>query len=202
MADIHQTSEQEQFWSNRYQANTTGWDIGYPSTPIKEYIDQLTDKNLRILIPGAGNAYEAEYLWQQGFQNTHILDIAANPLEAFQNRVPDFPDSQAIHGNFFTHEGAYDLVLEQTFFCSFEPEPANREAYAAHMARLIPTGGKLAGLWFDVPLFPGARRPFGGTKEEYLGYLEPYFEVHVFERAHNSISPRTGGELFGIFVRR
>ena len=56
-----------EFWTQRYEQNQTGWDIGEISRPLKEYIDQLEDKNLKILIPGAGNAYEAEYLFKQGF---------------------------------------------------------------------------------------------------------------------------------------
>ena len=44
----------KEFWTKRYQDNEAGWDLGTISTPLKEYIDQLTDKNLRILIPGAG----------------------------------------------------------------------------------------------------------------------------------------------------
>ena len=28
------------FWTQRYKEGSTGWDIGYPSTPIKEYIDK------------------------------------------------------------------------------------------------------------------------------------------------------------------
>ncbi|HBC05192.1 MAG TPA: SAM-dependent methyltransferase, partial [Aequorivita sp.] len=39
----------ETFWNHKYLSDDTGWDIGYVSTPIKEYIDQLTDKNLKIL---------------------------------------------------------------------------------------------------------------------------------------------------------
>jgi hypothetical protein len=48
------------YWSKRYQTNETGWDVGTPSTPLKEYIDQLENKNIKILIPGCGNAY-----WRQ-----------------------------------------------------------------------------------------------------------------------------------------
>jgi len=47
----------------------------------------------------------------------------------------------------------------------------------------------------------GAKRPFGGTKEEYLSYLTPYFKVKVFEDCHNSIAPRMENELFGIFLK-
>lgn len=30
--------------------------------PLKVYFDQLTNKDLKILIPGGGNSHEAEYL--------------------------------------------------------------------------------------------------------------------------------------------
>lgn len=188
------------YWSARYQQNQTGWDIGSPSPPLSEYLDQLTDKSLRILIPGAGNAHEAEYAWKQGFRNVHVLDIAPEPLAAFNVRVPDFPKAQLIEGDFFTHAGTYDLILEQTFFCSFPPLPETRSAYAKQMHNLLAPGGKLVGLWFNFPLTGDLeKRPFGGTRAEYLGYLEPYFKVRVFETATNSIKPRAGNELFGIF---
>ena len=47
-----------EYWNTRYLQNMTGWDIGHTSTPIKDYIDQLTDRDLKILITEAGNAYE------------------------------------------------------------------------------------------------------------------------------------------------
>jgi hypothetical protein len=51
------------YWEEKFIKNETGWDIGYVSTPLKEYFDQLTNKDLKILIPGSGNGYEAEYLF-------------------------------------------------------------------------------------------------------------------------------------------
>lgn len=200
MADFNR--ELEAFWSNRYEENRTGWDIGSPSLPLKTYIDQVEDKHTQILIPGAGNAYEAEYLFQQGFSQVFVLDISTIPLQSLKKRVPNFPDSHLIQGDFFTHEGQYDLIFEQTFFCSFEPEPELRQAYAKHMAQLLKPGGKLVGLWFNHPLFEGAKRPFGGTKEEYLSYLTPFFDVHIFEDSYNSIPARVGKELFGIFQKK
>ncbi|MEM9526039.1 MAG: methyltransferase domain-containing protein [Bacteroidota bacterium] len=192
----------ETYWSDRYAKGRTGWDIGYPSPPLTEYLDQLTDKNLRILIPGAGKAYEAEYAWRQGFTGVHVMDISPTPLAVFQERVPDFPAGQLLHADFFTHAGSYDLILEQTFFCSFPPLPETRQAYARQMHDLLRPGGKLVGLWFDVPLRGDLeKRPFGGSRSEYLSYLAPYFTVKTFTTATNSIAPRAGNELFGIFQR-
>ena len=64
------------FWNNKYLNHTTGWDLGAVSPPLNSYIDSLDNKDLAILIPGAGNAYEATYLADQGFKNITIIDIA------------------------------------------------------------------------------------------------------------------------------
>ncbi|WP_420571484.1 methyltransferase domain-containing protein [Kordia sp.] len=190
------------YWSQRYKDERTGWDIGSPSTPLKEYIDQLEDKTLKILIPGAGNAYEAEYLLQQGFKNIYILDISEIPLKAFQQRNPEFPAENLVCEDFFLHKNTYDLIIEQTFFCSFPPLPETRKQYATHMAELLKPNGKLIGLWFDIPLTGDLeKRPFGGSKTEYVAYFTPYFDIKTFEKAHNSIPPRADNELFGIFVK-
>ena len=200
---IHNKQETESFWTNRYEKKATGWDIGYPSTPIKTYIDQLASKDLKILIPGAGNAYEAEYLFANGFEQVYVMDVALQPLKDFQERNPSFPSNQLLHENFFHHQGQYDLIVEQTFFCSFPPTAENRMAYAEHMWNLLKAGGKLVGLWFSFPLRPNQDRPpYGGLRSEYFQYFEPKFVIKTFEPAYNSIKPRMENELFGIFVKK
>lgn len=197
------TTEQEKnYWTQRYEEGKTGWDIGRVSTPLKEYIDQLQSKKLKILIPGAGNAYEAAYLHEQGFANVWVLDISEIPLQQLAERVPSFPKERLLQSNFFEHQGSYDLILEQTFFCSFEPTTSNRSLYAKHMAKVLSPNGKLVGLWFKHTLDINGNRPFGGSKEEYLAHLSPYFEAVTFEDCYNSIPPRAGNELFGIFCKK
>ena len=194
--------EEQDYWTKRYQEESTGWDIGYPSTPIKEYIDQLEDKSISILIPGAGNAYEAEYLWKQGFRNVFVMDISEFPLKQFQERNPDFPKSQLLLEDFFQHKAEYDLIFEQTFFCSFVPTNENRNRYVKQMASLLkPKGkGKLVGVWFNIPLSGDMEKhPFGGNKDLFLSYLEQSLETITFKKCYNSIPPRMGNELFGIF---
>lgn len=187
------------FWSQRYEENRTGWDIGEISRPLKEYIDQLKDKNLKILIPGAGNSYEAEYLFRKGFQKVHVIDISEKPLQNLKNRIPDFPDSQIIEGDFFQLKDEFDLILEQTFFCAIPVE--KRSDYAKHSAEILRPGGKMAGLLFKFPLTEDGP-PFGGSKEEYLQYFSPYFEIEILEEAYNSIKPRQGNELFFKFHKK
>lgn len=194
--------KEEDYWSKRYKDNLTGWDVGYASTPIVDYVNQLTDKSIRILIPGAGNAYEAEYLWKKGFLNVHILDVSEIPLKGFRKRNPEFPVNQIHQANFFDFKGKFDLIIEQTFFCSFVPSDKNRDAYAKQIAKLLKPTGKLIGVWFDIPLSGDLeKRPFGGNKELYTSYLSPYLKTITFNPCYNSITPRKGIELFGIFEK-
>jgi methyl halide transferase len=186
------------YWEGRYQNGATGWDVGHITPPLKAYFDQLTRRDLRILVPGAGHAHEAEYLWRQGFVHTHVLDLAPGPLETLRLRCPGFPPGQFILGDFFAHTGHYDLVVEQTFFCALAP--ARRPAYARHMHTLLKPGGKLVGLLFDAPL-NADQPPFGGSRDEYVGYFAPYFSFRHFEPCHNSLKPRAGRELFVLLER-
>jgi len=187
-------------WDARYQTGNTGWDIGYASTPLKEYIDQLSDKNLKILIPGSGNSYEAEYLFKKGFSNVFVADISRYPLQNFHKRFPRFPKNQLLHTNFYEIDQQFDLILEQTFFCA-QP-PSFRKAYVDKMYQLLPIDGKLVGVLFDFPLDPESGPPYGGNLEEYKKLFSAKFEIDILERAYNSIKPRQGNELFFKVMKR
>ena len=187
------------YWEERYQENRLGWDIGHISTPIKTYVDQLDDTSLKILIPGAGRGYEAQYLHRKGFHNTYVADIASQPLDHILSACPDFPEQHLLETDFFEiAESRFDLILEQTFFCALEPDL--RPNYAAKMYELLKPGGILTGLLFDFPLTE-AGPPFGGSIEEYQDLFRTMFTIHRLERAYNSIPPRQGKELFFIFEK-
>ncbi len=83
----------DKFWTKKYETNKIGWDLGEVSPPLKSYFDQLENKELKVLIPGVGNAYEAEYLFNLGFQNVFVVDLSKVALENLKKRVPKFPDS-------------------------------------------------------------------------------------------------------------
>lgn len=192
------TKLDKSFWEDRYKDNQTGWDIGYVSTPLKAYIDQLDDPNIKILIPGAGNGHEAEYLWRKGFKNVFVLDIAKPPLENLQKRI-HIPETHIIHKDFFDLEDQFDLIIEQTFFCAINPKL--RQNYANKMHHLLTANGKLTGLLFDFELTEKGP-PFGGSKKEYLTYFSNLFRIKTLEPAYNSIKPRMNRELFFIFEKK
>ncbi len=181
------------FWNNRYQSGETAWDIGYPSPPLKEYLDQINDKSLRILIPGAGNAWEAEYAWKQGFSRVEVVDIAPEAIAAFRKRVPDFPEAQLHLLDFFTLNREYDLVIEQTFFCALDPDL--RQSYVEKMHEILVPGGKLVGVLFDEPM-NSERPPFGGHSKEYMTMFSSFFREVNIAPCYNSIQPRAGREVF------
>ena len=180
------------FWKGRYQLDSTGWDLGEISRPIKEYFDQVEDKSIRILIPGSGNGHEAEYLHQLGFKNVHVLDFASEPLTNLQNRVPSFPIKNIHCGDFFLHEGQYDIIVEQTLFCAIDPRL--RQKYAENCSRLLNPEGIVVGLLFMFELDGGP--PYGGSKNEYLIYFKNKFSIIKMEKCYNSIQSREGRELF------
>ncbi|HEX5001405.1 MAG TPA: methyltransferase domain-containing protein [Bacteroidia bacterium] len=186
------------FWQQHYENGSTQWDAGAPTEPLRHYFEGLTDKSINILIPGAGNGWEAGWLFNNGFKNVYVLDFAAAPLEHFKKRIPEFPSSHLINENFFSHKGNYDLIVEQTFFCAIDP--SLRRKYAEHMSSLLNKGGRLAGLLFNFPLETGP--PFGGNAKEYESLFKPLFHIKVMAPCYNSIAPRMGRELFVIFEKK
>ena len=185
------------YWNHRYETEKTGWDLKTVSPPLKAYIDQLADKDLNILIPGCGSGYEAEYLLKQGFQNVTVVDFAPLVVEKIKSYLSEYQNISIICTDFFTHTNKYDLILEQTFFCSLNP--SLRTKYVQKMSELLTENGKLVGLFFDT-LFSN-NPPFGGSKEEYLDLFSSTFKINLLEPCYNSVKPRQGNELFFNFSK-
>jgi len=187
------------YWEEKFINNKTGWDIGYVSTPLKQYFDQLANKDLKILIPGSGNGYEAEYLFNLGFKNVFIVEWSDNAIKNFLSRFPKFPTENIFQEDFFLHSGKYDLIIEQTFFCALHP--SQRENYIQKIYDLLSPRGKLVGLLFSRE-FNSPGPPFGGSKNEYVKLFEPYFNFKYFDECYNSIPPRAGSELFINLIKK
>ena len=184
----------DEWWSNRYQANDSPWDAGAVTSPLKNYIDQLADKSIAILIPGCGNGYEAEYLLQQGFTNITLTDISTTLCAKLEAKFAAHRSKEIniICGDFFALQGSYDLVIEQTFFCALDP--GLRTAYAEKIYSLLKPGGKLTGVLFNCAFQNNP--PFGGSESEYRQLFQQKFTIAVLENCYNSIASRSGKELF------
>lgn len=187
------------FWQDRYDHGHTGWDIGKVSPPLQAYIEHLlangVSKNVRMLIPGAGNAYEAAFLHALGFGNVTVADFAKQPLDNFANANPSFPKAHLLQADFFGLDPAqyqFDFIIEQTFFCAIDP--SRREEYAQQMAKLLKPSGELFGVMFDRDFDQGP--PFGGHRDEYQALFARYFDIKTLAPCYNSVGPRQGSELF------
>lgn len=186
------------YWDSRWEQGETGWDLGEASSPISDYFLQLENKALKILIPGCGNAHEAELLLQEGFKNITLLDIAPKACELISQKFSHH-EVEVICEDFFEHSGKYDVIVEQTFFCALDPEL--REKYVVKMHELLNEGGKIVGVLFSKD-FGNPFPPFGGNAEEYKKLFEEKFDIKTLENCENSIKPRQNQELFINFVRR
>ncbi len=165
-----------EFWNTRYLENKIGWDLGGVSPALKYWIDELKDTSNKILIPGAGNAYEVDYLIQRGFQDITVVDIAPHLISELKKRFDKLKQVTIILGDFFELTGSFDIILEQTFFCALAP--SLRSAYVTKMASLLTPNGRLLGVLFNRDFKGGP--PFGGSTEEYRDLFQQAFEVTFF----------------------
>jgi len=188
----------QNFWNNRWINNETGWDVGYATPAISTYLQQYTNKDAAILIPGCGNAHEADFLLESGFKNITLIDIAPSAVKSLQQKY-DSPSITIICGDFFEHQHQYDLIIEQTFFCALAP--AKRNQYAKKTASLLNKNGKLIGVLFNKD-FEKQGPPFGGFVAEYKLIFEPFFNLLKMEECYNSITPRASSEVFINFIKK
>jgi len=178
------------YWSERYQSDNTPWDIGQVSPTLKHFIDAL-DKDTRILIPGAGSAYEAVYMHVMAFTEVYVCDWAEEAFEFLRKQAPSFPATHQLVADFFELDLQVAQMLEQTFFCAIDP--TLRPRYVDKAADLLVDGGHLSGVLFDRN-FDHEGPPFGGSQAEYRELFSKRFEVLRLEESPYSIPPRAGSE--------
>ena len=186
-----------QYWDNQWKANTTGWDLGMPAPPLVSFIDSVENKNAKILIPGCGSAYEAEYLISKGFTDVTLIDISETASCKLKEKFSKNPQIKVVCDDFFKLEDKFDVIIEQTFFCALPP--SMRQRYVWKMQSLLNANGILAGLLFNRTF--DVSPPFGGSREEYEKLFFGAFDFVHLEMAKNSVEPRLNTELFFKFKK-
>jgi SAM-dependent methyltransferase len=184
------------YWENRWQAHQIGWDLGMVSPPIAAFFSApVCQPSDPILIPGCGNAHEAEFLLKSGYSNIVVIDIsptACKVLTAKFHKEIDAGKIKVLCEDFFKHKGQYKMIVEQTFFCALDP--SLRSQYVAHMGRLLKPDGKLVGLLFNKDFEGGP--PFGGHQKEYEELFGKAFGHVNITHCNNSAAPRMGSEVW------
>jgi len=187
------------YWQNLWVAQRTQWDIGYASPAIIDFMAQYPDKHASVLIPGCGNAYEAQALLDMGYTSLTLLDIAPKAIEILQNRFQDQKGIKILCEDYFTHIGKYDVIIEQTFFCAINPD--RRNEYVHKASSLLHPEGRIIGVLFDR-FFEAPGPPFGGSTASYKKLFEPEFIIHRMDSCYNSIPPRKDTEVFIHLIRK
>ena len=188
----------DKYWDQRYLEENTPWDLLALSPPIKSILDLLDDPDKKILIPGAGRGYEAGYAYELGYKHTHYADISQTAAKEFSRLFPEFPKDQILTDDFFKLEGKYDLIIEQTFFCSMDP--SMRKDYVKKCYELLNEGGYIKGLLFASE-FEREGPPFGGNMDQYRKLFSALFAIERLEMCKTSVLPRLGNELIFSFKK-
>ena len=186
-----------QYWDAQWKSNTIGWDLGVPAPPLVAFIDTIENKEAKILIPGCGNAYEAEYLVSKGFKNITLIDISETACAIIKVKFLNQSAVRVLCEDFFKLEDKFDVIIEQTFFCALPP--IMRQRYVWKMHSLLNDHGILAGLLFNRQF--DVSPPFGGSLEEYEKLFQTVFHIDQLSTANNSVTPRANTELFFSFVK-
>ena len=189
------------YWNKRYIQNKTQWDLGTFSPPIIHWLDQQKNKNIKILVPGAGFGHEVTYAFQNGYKNVYYMDFATKAVGEFKKTCTGFPEEQIFDQDFFKlkKNNFFDVILEQTFFCALDP--FLRIKYVSKCYQLLKKDGKLIGLLFNTK-FNHDGPPFGGITDDYIALFSKKFTLLEMANSTHSVSPRKGNELWIEFQKK
>lgn len=189
-------------WEARYQGDDTPWDLGAPTPEFVRLVKAgFFTPGAALIIPGSGSGYDAVYAAVHGLRVTAV-EFAASGGErmlALAKAEQKKLSLTWLQEDFFQlAPAAFDFFWEYTFYCAIAPE--DRAKYARQAAALIKPGGKLAGLFFPLDGRPGGP-PFSVEIAEAEKLFSPYFTLE-WRKPENSVKPRLGKEMLGIFTRR
>ena len=191
-------------WEAVYRSGRTPWDLGGTTPELLHWLKsgQLPPPPARALFPGSGRGYDPIAFARAGYKVTAV-DFAPAAVEAMHARAAGHlsgqtkQNLQVIEADFFEfaadakNTGAFDLLVEYTFFCAIDPRLRND--YGAACAGLLPGNAQLLGLFFPVEEREGGP-PFGVSEASIREAFERHFDLTI-TRPRHSIKPRRGREL-------
>lgn len=191
-------------WSARYQSGETPWEKGeaHPELPfLLSKHHELVGDAVRILVPGCGFGHDAKLIHSVTRAEVLGLDLAKEAIKQARSAYYQAGLAWTV-GDIFTWPGCYDFVFEHTCFCAIPVE--RRADYAASMARLIPEGGYLLGVFFLNPDHEGEEGPpFGVTLDELKGFFDETFSLEWAQEPAHTYEGREGpGRELSMLWRR
>lgn len=190
-------------WQRHYDEGDLGWDLGQVAPPFIKLFESKTILPGKTLIPGCGRGHEVIYLAENGFEVTAV-DYSPGAVNHLKSTVQERNlKCEVLHMDFFgidsAHNGIYDLLIEQTFFCAISPE--QRSFYVSTVARALKKGGMLAGLFYHTGEEEGGP-PFNTTREDIKKYFSDSFEIRQLSKAEDSAEQRKNKEWLAILIKK
>ena len=188
-------------WQDHYDSNDLGWDLGQVAPPFVELWEKGKLPLCKVLVPGCGRGHEVIFLAENGFEVTGI-DFSEGAVTYLGNALKKRNlKGRVLHQDFFslddTHDGVYDLVIEQTFFCAISPR--QRQDYVLKVSRMLKPGGMLVGLFYHTDKQGGP--PYNTTREDIETHFSENFEIQELDKTSLSSEQRKGKEWLGILKK-
>ena len=189
-------------WKRHYDKDDLGWDLGQVAPPFLNLFESKTIFPGKTLVPGCGRGHEVIFLAENGFEVTAV-DYSSGAVNYLKSTVQERKlKCKILHMNFFAidsaHNGVYDLLIEQTFFCAISPE--QRPSYVSTVARALKQGGMLAGLFYHTGEEGGP--PFNTTREDILKHFSDSFKIQQLSKSEDSAEQRKNKEWLVILVKK
>ena len=188
-------------WQDHYDSNDLGWDLGQVAPPFVELWEKGKLSLGKVLLQGCGRGHEVIFLAENGFEVTGI-DFSEGAVTYLGNALKKRNlKGRVLHQDLFslddTHDGVYDLVIEQTFFCAISPR--QRQDYVLKVSRMLKPGGMLVGLFYHTDKQGGP--PYNTTREDIETHFSENFEIQELDKTSLSSEQRKGKEWLGILKK-
>ena len=188
-------------WQRHYEENDLGWDLGQVAPPFVKLWQEEKLPLGKVLVPGCGRGHEVVFMAENGFDVTAI-DFSSGAVTYLKNALKKRNlEGRILHQDFFSldesHEGVYDLVLEQTFFCAISPK--QRRDYVLNVSRILKPGGILVGLFYHTDEQGGP--PYNTTREDIERHFSKKFEIQELDKTSLSAEQRKDKEWLGILKK-
>jgi methyl halide transferase len=189
-------------WQRHYDEDDLGWDLGQVAPPFANLFESKTIFPGKTLVPGCGRGHEVIFLAENGFEVTAV-DFSLGAINHLKTTVQERKlKCEILHMNFFemdtVHNEAFDLVIEQTFFCAISPE--QRTSYVSTVARALKQSGMLVGLFYHTKDEGGP--PFNTTREDIVKHFSDSFEILQLKKAEDSAEQRKNKEWLVILIKK
>jgi hypothetical protein len=198
----HQRPELPDFWDQRFRSGVTPWEAGSAPPALREFAaayDTGTSVAPRVLIPGCGSAWDAAFLDSADWE-VSALDFSQAAVDTARSTLGADWRGKLLCADFFTFEpdALFDVIYERAFLCALPR--ALWPDYAPRMAKLLRSGGLLAGSFFisDEPKGP----PFGIFPQQLEDLLTPHFIRRADRALGDSLPVFAGRERWQVWERR